>query len=166
MFKRLLLFVTSCILAAGGVRAQDNPYQFSRLDIGSGISNNGINCIYKDSRGFMWFGTSSGLNRYDGYTFKVFKHSEDTTALIDDDVTGIFEGPFGKLWIATMGGLNIYDPAKDRFERDADRQLKNMGIPDNYIWDIKKDRSGNFWFIHTSYGIYKYQKFKRRRAIY
>lgn len=105
----------------------------------------------------MWFGTSSGLNRYDGYTFKVFKHSEDTTALIDDDVTGIFEGPFGKLWIATMGGLSIYDPAKDRFERDADRQLKNIGIPDNYIWEIKKDRSGNFWFVHTSYGIYKYQ---------
>ena len=157
MFKRLLLLIVTYILTAGWVYAQDNHYQFSRLDIANGLSNNAINCIYKDSKGFVWIGTGSGLNRYDGYTFKVYKHSADSTALIDDDITGIFEGPFGKLWIATMGGLNIYDPVEDRFERDVDKQLKNMGIPDNYIWDIKKDHSGNFWFVHTSYGIYKYQ---------
>src|SRR5437016_10316253 len=102
MFKRLLLLIAGCILTAGRICAQDNHYQFSRLDIGDGLSNNAINCIYKDSKGFVWIGTGSGLNRYDGYTFKVFKHSEDTTALSDDDITGIFEGPFGKLWIATM----------------------------------------------------------------
>jgi signal transduction histidine kinase/ligand-binding sensor domain-containing protein/DNA-binding response OmpR family regulator len=157
MFKRLLLLIAGCILTAGRIYAQDNHYQFSRLDIGDGLSNNAINCIYKDNKGFVWIGTGSGLNRYDGYTFKVFKHSEDTTALSDDDITGIFEGPFGKLWIATLGGLNIYDPAEDRFEHDADKQLKKLGVPDNYIWDIKKDHSGNFWFVHTSYGIYKYQ---------
>ncbi|MDO3628948.1 two-component regulator propeller domain-containing protein [Mucilaginibacter sp. BT774] len=157
MFKRLLLFVTGCMLTVGWVHAQNNHYQFSRLDIRDGLSNNGINCIYKDNSGFIWIGTESGLNRYDGYTFKVYKHSEDTTALTDDDITGIFEGPSGKLWIATMAGFNIYNPAEDRFEHDADKQLKNMGVPDNRIGDIKKDRLGNFWFVHESYGIYKYR---------
>ena len=157
MFKRLLLFVAGCILTAGWVHAQNNHYQFSRLDIGNGLSNNAINCFYKDSKGFIWIGTGSGLNRYDGYTFKVFKHSNDTTGLSDDDITGIFEGPSGKLWIVTMAGFNIYNPAEDKFEHNADQQLKDIGIPDNRIGDIKKDRSGNFWFVHASYGIYKYR---------
>src|SRR5579862_6299003 len=116
MFKRLLLFVAGCVLIAGVADAQHADYQFSRLDIADGLSNNAINCIYKDNKGFMWIGTGSGLNRYDGYTFKVYKHSTDTTALSDDDITGIFEGPFGKLWVATLAGFNIYDPTQDRFE--------------------------------------------------
>lgn len=156
MFKRLLLFVAACVLMVGWAHAQNNHYQFSRLDIRDGLSNNAINCFYKDSKGFVWIGTGSGLNRYDGYTFKVFKHSNDTTGLNDDDITGIFEGPSGKLWFATMAGFNIYNPAEDKFEHDVDKQLSSIGIPDNHVWDIKKDRYGNFWFIHDSYGIYKY----------
>ncbi len=55
--------------------AQNQPYQFSRMDIGQGLSNNQINTILRDSKGFMWFGTMSGLNRFDGYTFTVFRHN-------------------------------------------------------------------------------------------
>ncbi|MEN0054113.1 MAG: two-component regulator propeller domain-containing protein, partial [Mucilaginibacter sp.] len=47
--------------------AQPDKYQFSQLDINNGLSHNQVNCIYKDRQSFMWFGTSSGLNRYDGY---------------------------------------------------------------------------------------------------
>ena len=157
MFKKLLLFAAGCLLAVGPVNAQDNHYQFSRLDIRDGLSNNAINCIYKDSKGFVWIGTGSGLNRYDGYTFKVYRHSNDTSGLTDDDITGIFEGPSGKLWIATMAGLIIYNPAQDRFEHNADKQLDSMHIPDANVQDIKKDHSGNFWFVVSNYGIYKYQ---------
>lgn len=162
MFKKLLFFAALWLLVAGLVNAQDNHYQFSRLDIRDGLSNNAINYIYKDSKGFVWIGTGSGLNRYDGYTFKVYKHSSDTSGLTDDDITGIFEGPSGKLWIATMAGFIIYDPAEDRFEHDADKQLNGMHIPDMNIQDIKKDRSGNFWFVHNNYGIYKYRPRDRK----
>ncbi|HEY8931590.1 MAG TPA: two-component regulator propeller domain-containing protein [Mucilaginibacter sp.] len=157
MFKKLILFAAGWLVAAGWANAQDNHYQFSRLDIRDGLSNNAINCIYRDSKGFVWIGTGSGLNRYDGYTFKIYKHSSDTSGLTDDDITGIFEGPSGKLWIATMAGLTIYNPAEDRFEHDADKQLNSMHIPDVNILDIKKDHSGNFWFVHNNYGIYKYR---------
>ncbi|MFB9841283.1 hybrid sensor histidine kinase/response regulator transcription factor [Mucilaginibacter ginsenosidivorans] len=157
MFRKFSLIVFYCFLAVGVLYAQNIHYQFSRLNIADGLSNNGINCFYKDSKGFMWIGTGSGLNRYDGYTFKVFKRSNDTTGLSDDDITGIFEGPSGKLWIATMAGFNVYNPAEDRFEHDAEKQLNDIGIPDKNVWDIKKDRWGNFWFVDDSYGIYKYR---------
>jgi len=157
MFKRFLLLATVCILGAVSLNAQDKHYQFSRLDIGDGLSHNLIRCFYKDRNGFMWIATGSGLNRYDGYTFKVYKHSGDTAALTDNDITGIYEGPFGKIWVATMGGFNIYNTSTDKFEHDPDKQLSAMHVPDINIQEIKKDRSGNFWFIHNSYGIYKYQ---------
>ena len=105
----------------------------------------------------MWIGTSSGLNRYDGHTFKVYKHSSDTTAISDNNILNIFDGPHGKLWMLTLSGYNIYNSTEDRFEHDPDKQLSSMHIPDSHIEDIKKDHSGNFWFVHSSYGIYKYQ---------
>ena len=82
------------------VCAQNNEYQFTRLDITNGLSNNRINCIYKDAEGFMWFGTTSGLNRYDGYEFKVFKHDpSDSTSLYSNYVTNIYAGPDNKMWV-------------------------------------------------------------------
>lgn len=105
----------------------------------------------------MWIGTGSGLNRYDGHTFKVYKHSNDTTAISDNNIINISEGPHGKLWMLTLSGFNIYNPTEDRFEHDPDKQLSSMHIPDINIWHIKKDHSGNFWFVHSTYGIYKYQ---------
>ena len=130
MFKRFLLLATVCILGAVSLNAQDKHYQFSRLDIGDGLSHNLIRCFYKDRNGFMWIATGSGLNRYDGYTFKVYKHSGDTAALTDNDITGIYEGPFGKIWVATMGGFNIYNTSTDKFEHDPDKQLSAMHVPD------------------------------------
>ena len=59
----------------------------------------------------MWFGTMSGLNRYDGYKFRIFRHDlRDSTSLIDDYISRIMEGPDGKLWVETRNGLNIFDP--------------------------------------------------------
>src|SRR5882672_2259710 len=69
--------LTICFLAccwALASRAQYDKYRFSRLDISHGLSNNEVTCIFKDHRGFLWFGTMSGLNRWDGYTFKIFRN--------------------------------------------------------------------------------------------
>ncbi|MEO7309137.1 MAG: two-component regulator propeller domain-containing protein [Chitinophagaceae bacterium] len=133
-------------------------YQFGRIDISSGYSNNQINCIYKDKQGFMWFGTMSGLNRYDGYHFKIFKHSQQDTMTINDDfVTRIFEGPDDKLWIETRYGLNIYDPAAEKFDRDPSDFLKKSGIGNGApATGIAKDSKGNFWFYGTD-GLFLYE---------
>jgi len=147
----LMLFITALL------RGQNNRFQFSHLDINSGLSHNEITCILRDSKGFMWFGTISGLNRYDSYKFKIFKHAvSDTTTLDDDYIVSITEGPQHKLWIETRNGLNIYDPATEKFSHEIRSYLRSIAIPDARITAIKKDRSGNFWFLHATLGIFKY----------
>lgn len=134
-------------------RAQTGPYQFSQLNISNGLSHNQVNTIFQDNKGFIWFGTMSGLNRYDGYTFKVFKHSlRDTSSLNDDNVTGIKEGPFGKLWVQSRSGYVIYDPTEEKFDRHPERFLKSVGIKGR-VADISKAGNGGFWFA-TNYGIF------------
>ncbi|TEW67969.1 hybrid sensor histidine kinase/response regulator [Mucilaginibacter phyllosphaerae] len=152
LFAFLLLFIT----VAGF--AQNNEFQFSRLDITNGLSHNQINAILKDNKGYMWFGTLSGLNKYDGYKFKVYKHIEgDTTSLDDDFIVSIAEGPESKIWIETRNGYNIYDPVTGRFSHDINGYLKRLNIPAAGLTAVKKDRFGNFWFLNANTGLYNYR---------
>jgi len=145
------------LLISTFLSAQNNQFQFSHLDINNGLSHNDVTCIFKDNKGFMWFGTISGLNRYDGYEFKIFKHSvNDTTSLDGDYIVSISEGPGNKLWIETRNGFNIYDPATEKFDHHISVYLQSIAIPDRYITAIKKDRAGNFWFLHLTQGLYKF----------
>src|SRR5476651_101211 len=106
-YKSLVVFIA--LLFTGNILiAQNDQFQFSHLDINNGLSHNDVTCILKDSKGFMWFGTLSGLNRYDGYKFKIFKHAvSDTTTLDDDYIVSISEGPENKLWVETRNGFDI-----------------------------------------------------------
>ncbi|MFD3003677.1 two-component regulator propeller domain-containing protein [Pontibacter toksunensis] len=132
-------------------------YRFSLLDINNGLSDNQIKSFLKDSRGFMWIGTASGLNRYDGYKFKVFRYnSNDTSSLVNNDVIKLFEGPEGKIWIQTSSGTCIYDPATEKFTRQNKGILKKYGLPDAPVEDIEKGADGAFWFISTGKGITRY----------
>jgi signal transduction histidine kinase/ligand-binding sensor domain-containing protein/DNA-binding NarL/FixJ family response regulator len=160
---KILLLSFFLLLMAGFLRAQNNQFQFSHLDITNGLSHNNVTCIFKDNRGFMWFGTLSGLNRYDGYKFKIFKHvTSDTTTLNDDFIVSISEGPDDKLWIETTSGLNIYDPTTEKFDHNIEGYLHSISIPDRLIKAIKKDQAGNFWFLHASLGIYKFDPRTRK----
>lgn len=151
----ILLFLL--IFTSNLLKAQNDQFQFSHLDISNGLSHNQVNCVFKDGKGFMWFGTLSGLNRYDGYKFKVFKHSaSDTSSLSDDNIISISEGPDKKLWIETRTSFNIFDPAVEKFSHNISGYLKSISIPDAHITAIKKDRQGNFWFLNASLGIFKY----------
>jgi signal transduction histidine kinase/ligand-binding sensor domain-containing protein/ActR/RegA family two-component response regulator len=154
---KILILIFLMLFAAGPLRAQNNQFQFSHLNINNGLSHNDVTCIFKDARGFMWFGTLTGLNRYDGYKFKIFKHAAgDTTSLYDDYIVSISEGPAGRLWVETRNGFNIYDPATEKFSHDIAGYLRSISMPDRYIATIKKDRDGNFWFLHLTQGLFKY----------
>ncbi len=137
--------------------SQNEQYQFSHLDITNGLSNNEVNCIYKDTKGFMWFGTMAGLNRYDGYKFKVFKNNtHDTTSISDDFISIITQGPFNMLWMQTRSGFNIYNPLTEHFDRNIRAALSRISIPGSYINQLKKDKFDNFWFLLPLSGVYKY----------
>src|SRR5437868_12743423 len=116
MRVKLYIVVSVLFFAYTNNFAQNSQYHFSRLNISNGLSHNQVNCIFKDSQGFMWFGTASGLDRYDGYTFKVFKHDINNKSSINNDfVSDIFEGPDKKLWVSTRAGYCFYDPETEQF---------------------------------------------------
>ena len=152
-----LVILLLLILSAGNLHAQYDQYQFSHLNINNGLPHNDVNCFYKDSKGFLWLGTMAGLARYDGYTFKVYKHrSKNKSTISDSDVRSINEGPNSKLWIETRAGLNIYDPETEQFEHDIKPELEKYGIPENNVRMVRKGYGNTFWFISTVTGLYRY----------
>ncbi|WP_172337237.1 hybrid sensor histidine kinase/response regulator transcription factor [Mucilaginibacter sp. SG564] len=161
----LVSFLIICVLCNSN--AQINKYQFSHLDINNGLSHNQVNCIYKDSKGFMWFGTGAGLNRYDGYTFKVFKHlANNENSVIDDYIQNIFEGPGQNLWIITSTGLCIYNMATEKFSADVSSWIRLLKLPGAGMSKIKRDRRGNFWFIYPNSGVYRYDPADKQTYYY
>jgi len=90
--------------------SQLGEIQFERISIESGLSQSSILSICQDSKGFLWFGTYEGLNRYDGYTFKVYKNDpENPFSLSKNVVEVIIEDHLGTLWIGTESGLDCFD---------------------------------------------------------
>jgi len=166
---RLNLALAFFLLFSGSyiASAQNNKYQFSHLDIGDGLSHNQVNCIYKDSRGFMWFGTMSGLNRYDGYNFKVFRHDiNDKNSINDDYIANIFEGPGNKLWIETHNGFSVYDPQTEQFDNNVNALMADLKLPNATITKITRDSKGNYWFIFSNSGVCRYDPVSRQTYLY
>ncbi|HKP33108.1 MAG TPA: two-component regulator propeller domain-containing protein, partial [Chitinophagaceae bacterium] len=157
LIRDLLLFLFVTIAFASTAIAQQGQFQFIQVNTTNGLSNNQVNSIFKDSRGFMWFGTMSGLNRYDGIRYKIFTHDpKDSLTINDNWINHIVEGPGGKLWINTNEGYNIYDPATERFDRDPAHMLQSLSIFVPTVQDIIRTREGNFWFIHPEQGLSYY----------
>ncbi|WP_207514476.1 hybrid sensor histidine kinase/response regulator transcription factor [Longitalea luteola] len=157
MFKRKLILTIACLVYILCVVAQPLQYPFSHLDVSNGLSHNQITSIIKDAKGFMWFGTASGLNRYDGYTFKVFRHKEnDSTSINDDLIVKIQEGPHNKLWIDTRNAQCVFDPVSEKNIGSAAAYCRQLSIPAAVVTDIVKDKQGCYWFAQNGQGITRY----------
>ncbi len=145
----LLLLGNACFCLAV------QKYRFERIEVSDGLSNNQITAIYKDSRGFMWFGTAAGLNRYDGYEVKVYQSRQnDETSLPNSYIETIQEDEAGCLWIRTGNGYCVYDPATDSFDRDMEARMKKMGVNGNPA-RIYMDEKGSTWIFVYGIGIYR-----------
>jgi signal transduction histidine kinase/ligand-binding sensor domain-containing protein/CheY-like chemotaxis protein len=155
MKKYTTLLILFLSFALPRLYAQSTEYQFSTLNFSSGLSNNHITSLYKDPRGFMWFGTMSGLDRYDGYEFKVFRNDQrDPHSIGDNYIEQIFEGPEGKMWVQSRSSrFNIYDLATDRFDRDYAGYLRKHTLPEFWLLGINRGATG-YWFIYRDSGIY------------
>jgi len=154
---RSLLFMCLCNFCAV---AQQEEFRFSRLNINHGLSHNYVSSFLKDSRGFVWVGTSSGLNRFDGYSVRVFRNDlRDTSTISNNFINSMFEDPDGRIWVYSTTGstdINIFDPATERFSHRSQPFLKQYGIPEGGITDIFHDSGGRFWFAHQSQGLFRY----------
>ena len=127
---RWLWLAALLLLIASPARAADrppfappSPMRFEHLSLEDGLSQNSVLAMLQDHRGFLWFGTQDGLNRYDGYTFTVFKNDpDDPNSLSLNSILALHEDDDGALWIGTWGGgLNRFDPSNNvwtRFRRN------------------------------------------------
>jgi signal transduction histidine kinase/ligand-binding sensor domain-containing protein/DNA-binding response OmpR family regulator len=98
------------------VFSQFQSIKFKHLSVQDGLSRSWVKCIHQDKFGFLWLGTSDGLNKYDAYTFKIYKHSSaKKNSLNNNDINVIYEDNKGNLWVGTHVGLNIYDRENDEF---------------------------------------------------
>ncbi len=151
MKNHILAFVLCLSLGAFA-----ETYNFARLDNTNGLSNNQIECIYKDSRGFMWIGTNYGLNRYDGYNVKVYKSiRNDSTSMIYNAILRIQEDVNGNLWITGNPRYMVYDVLTEKFNRDVSFFLSPLGI---YFTPtiVEIDNQKNYYLYHANDGIYKF----------
>ncbi|MGB6691230.1 MAG: two-component regulator propeller domain-containing protein [Terracidiphilus sp.] len=118
--------------------------RFTRLSTGEGLSQTKVAQIVQDDRGFIWFGTQFGLNRYDGYSFKLFVHDpRNPNSLSGVYVRSLFKDRDGVLWVGCDQFLNRFDRATETFTR----------YPVAYVGDISQDRAGVLW-LATGKGLY------------
>ncbi len=136
--------------------AQDQNYNVDYYSIENGLSQNTINSLYQDSKGFIWIGTQDGLNRFDGYTFTVFRHEPDDSFSISGNfVRHIFPSSNGTYWITTQTGINRFNPETNCFTPFFDNNKIKNSAEDNDIYCIFEDKNNDVW-IKTTGGITKY----------
>jgi ligand-binding sensor domain-containing protein/serine phosphatase RsbU (regulator of sigma subunit) len=140
----VLQFVLLFLSAAGAYAGQ---MRFSRLSIEDGLSQVCVNGILQDRSGYMWFATQDGLNRYDGYSFTVFKPNPSAPNSISHNVVkSIYEDSQGIIWVGTAGGgLNRFDPATGLFSSFMYDPFNRSSLSNNDVYSIYEDSRGLLW---------------------
>ncbi|WP_207421143.1 ligand-binding sensor domain-containing protein [Desertivirga brevis] len=141
----ILFFLTKSLPAIS------QSYFLNHYQVEQGLSNNAVLSMIQDRSGFMWFGTKDGLNRFDGYRFKIFRTNEDLQGSIgNNSIYSLKEDKNGTLWVGTVEGLYSYNPANEKFK-------VTPGTEGIWIRAINEDKEGNLWYI-SNYTLQKYTR--------
>lgn len=141
-------FFCFCLIFVGATQfsaARQQKINFTSLTSKDGLSSSTVTAILKDRQGLMWFATEDGLNKYDGTSFTVYRHSDiDSSSLPTNYVVSLYEDRSGNLWVGTNGGsLVIYNRKKDSFERPP--SFAGFDTQSNVIRAISGDYLGRVW---------------------
>lgn len=157
-FKSAIFFLF--LLFTHALSAMDNP-TVKYIGIEHGLSNNSVISSYKDYKGFMWFGTYDGLNRYDGYNSTVFSNRiGDSTSLKCNEINSIMGDARHNIWIGGPKGVSVYDPAKNIFFQATYKAFgsnQQKEITGN-ISNIVADASGNVFVPSERAGFLVFEK--------
>lgn len=152
-----------CIFHSSGTKGTMvvNNLNFDFYSQENGLSNNQIHCIHQDKKGWMWFGTSQGVCRFDGYKFTVFKNSPDDSASLKGNlVRTIFEDSKGQLWIGTEnGGLNKFNREKENFQHFFYHGTQAI-LRDASVTALHEDATGHLW-IGTETRLFRMENEQR-----
>jgi ligand-binding sensor domain-containing protein/PAS domain-containing protein len=155
--------IWAVLLNGQNTHIPQNQYTFKYLTIDEGLSNNHVGSVCQDKKGFIWFATQNGADKYDGQSIINYRHNpDDSTTISGNDVKIIFSDNKGNLWVGSDKGLDLYNPEKDNFVRfyhnKMDTALGN-------VEDLDQDSRGNLW-IAASTGLYAYNHSTREMEIF
>jgi len=186
-FIKLLFLGIIVIIALNDkfINAQIPSIKFAHITIDNGLSQSTVISVLQDRKGFMWFGTQDGLNKFDGYSFTIYKYDPfDSTTISDNYIRCIYEDKLGTLWIGTEnGGLNRFNRDKETFERYLHDPNNPNSIANNNIAAISEDEDGMLWigtrgndlekfdiqnnrFIHIKYDPHSHLEDDQIRCMY
>lgn len=155
MFRRLFAFLILNLLSLPLLLGQEEYVRFKRITIDDGLSLSSVYNIYQDSKGFMWFGTEDGLNKYDGRTITVFGATTDQHYLLANKwIELVYEDKAGMIWLGSRGGLTMYNPRKGIFNTLKHDPDSPFSLSNDSITSIIADLRNNIW-IGTYSGLNK-----------
>lgn len=167
--NHLLLLTTFCSGLFAGLTAAAAPavapdvsapqIGFRTLSVDDGLSQSTVLALAQDPLGRIWMGTQDGLNRYDGYSFRVFRHEERDSCSLADNVVNALLADGGELWVGTASGLSLYDAATDRFTNFR-AEGRNMQVA-----DIAAVPGGRELVLATDLGLVLFDRATRRMEI-
>lgn len=130
--------------------------EFRNYSVQDGLSNNKVNCVLQDKTGFIWFGTEDGLNRFDGYEFKVFRPSAEKNSIVSKDIWSLYEDEEGNLWIGSKNGDVIkLDYLTQKF---SSWKIEEITRNDNSVTAIYVDKKKNVWVGTYQQGLFKFDQ--------
>ena len=139
---------------AGQDHSPPRDLRFRRLTTNDGLSQNNVAAIVQDRRGFMWFGTAEGLNRYDGNSFVVARNDpKDQPSISRAFVGAVVEDDRGNLWFGAYPGLNKFDPAIERSTPYVHDPNNANSLSGNSVASITRDRRGYIWVATADSGL-------------
>ncbi len=155
-----LFFYSICLLIVFSplIHSQERQIKFENIGIEEGLSQASIHCIWQDSKGFMWIGTESGVNRYDGYNFVVYTPDlKNPKSLSNNWVYSVYEDHLGNLWIGTDDGLNRFNREKETFTRYFHDPEDSSSLSNSKVYTIYEGKSGSLW-IGTDNGLNRFSR--------
>jgi ligand-binding sensor domain-containing protein/signal transduction histidine kinase len=157
-------------LISPNLYGEKDTIRFRRIFLEEGLSQSSVLCINQDNRGFMWFGTADGLNRYDGYNFKIFRPDpQDQTTISDRCVLCIHKSSSGIFWIGTEDGLNKFDTNTEKFKQYRHVDGDPESLRNNLVKCIQEEGSRILWIGTDGGGLNRFdqktKKFKQYRHV-
>jgi len=162
-FLSNILICSSVSFSQNSTRQQN--IQFEHISNADGLSQNAVQCILQDSKGFMWFGALNGLNKYDGYDFDVFQHNpNDTNSISNNEINAIYEDHQGTVWIGTSDGLNKFDRKTEYFIHYKHEPHNPNSLSSSKVMSIGGDGNGIPWLATQGGGLNTYDPLRQNPA--
>lgn len=154
--KKALLFVLLILLHLSVLSNNYSSYSFLHITGDNGLSQSNVKAIWKDSYGFMWFGTKNGLNRYDGTSILQLDCDDYMAKRGNHNISALFEDKNKNLWVGTDRGVFLYDMMLDTFMVLDDKSESGASL-DNWVSNIVSDSVGNIWVVIPDQGVFRYR---------